>query len=244
MIHCLIVDDEPLALDLLEDNIRRIPYLKLVAKCKNVADAIQLLQNAHIDLVFTDIQMPGLNGLQFIETLQHKPMFIMHTAFEQFALEGYKLDVIDYLLKPVSFERFLQACNKASDRFNTKKLKEATRNLSIGKSQSDYIFVYIDYSLIKVLLDEIKYIEAQKDYIKIHFVPFGKKALLVRSSMKGIEEMLPADIFIRIHKSYIVNTNQVTAVRKNAVFLGTSELPVSEQYKDSISKITNGNFLI
>lgn len=244
MIQCLIVDDEPLALDLLEDNIRQIPFLKLVGKCKNALEAIQLLQSIHIDLVFTDIQMPGLNGLQFIETLQNKPMFIFHTAYEKFALEGYKLDVVDYLLKPVSFERFLQACNKASERFITKKLKEANGNISIGKTQADFIFVNIDYSLIKIQLDEIKYIEAKKDYIKIHFVPPSKRALLVRSSMKGIEELLPTDKFIRIHKSYIVNTNQVTAVRRNAVFIGTSEFSVSEQYKDSIIRITNGNFPI
>jgi two-component system, LytTR family, response regulator len=240
MIQCLIVDDEPLALDLLEDNIRQIPYLKLIAKCKNAIEAIQLLQNIHIDLIFTDIQMPGLNGLQFIETLQNKPMFIFHTAFEKFALEGYNLDVVDYLLKPVSFERFLQACNKASERFNTKKLKEANSS-SIAKNQPDFIFVNVDYSLIKIQLDEIKYIEAQKDYIKIHFVS-AKTALLVRSSMKGIQEILPVDKFIRIHKSYIVNTDRVTAVRKNAVFIGTLEFSVSEQYKDSIGVITNGNF--
>lgn len=244
MINCIIVDDEPLALDLLEDNIRQIPYLRLVAKCQNATDAILTLQKTSVDLVFTDIQMPGLNGLQFIETLQNRPMFILHTAFEKFALEGYKLDVVDYLLKPVSFERFFQACNKAAERFKAIKLKETSNSFSVAKNETGFIFVNIDYSLIKIQLDEIKYIEAQKDYINIHFVPAAKRALLVRFSMKGIEESLPTTTFIRIHKSYIINTNQVTAVRKNSVFIGTLEFSVSEQYKDSIGRIINGNFSI
>lgn len=244
MIHCIIVDDEPLALDLLEDNIKRIPFLKLVARCNNALEAIQLLQSIEVDLVFTDIQMPGLNGMDFIATSPNKPMFILNTAYEKYALDGYQLDVIDYLLKPVSFERFVLACNKALERFNLKKLKmDTSGSIHPSKNKINYFFVNVDYSLVKVHFNDVKYIEGQRDYIKIHFVS-NKKALLVRLSMKGVEEMLPSDTFIRIHKSYIINTNYVTAVRKNAVFLSELEFTISDQFKDAIVKITKGNTLI
>ncbi|MFA6152366.1 MAG: LytTR family DNA-binding domain-containing protein [Chitinophagaceae bacterium] len=244
MISCIIVDDEPLALDLLEDNIRQVSYLKLVGKCKNAAEAISLIQTNDIALVFTDIQMPGLDGLQLIETLQDRPMFILHTAFEKFALDGYKLDVVDYLLKPVSIERFFQACNKAHERYKLKNQKEIAGKLPIVDSNTGFIFVNVDHSLIKILLEEIKYIEAQKDYIKIHFAPVSKKALFVRFSLKKIEEILPVDKFLRIHKSYIINMTKVTALRKNSVFIDALEFTVSEQYKDSIDRIINGNTYI
>lgn len=240
MMHCIIIDDEPLALDLLEDNIRQIPYLKLVAKCRNAIEATQMLQNVHIDLVFTDIQMPGINGLQFVEAIRDKPMFIFITAYEKYALEGYRLDVIDYLLKPVPFDRFLQACNKALDRYTVKHLKQAIQINSTGKAQPDFIFVNVDYSQVKIWLSDIRYIEAQKDYIKLHFTTAEKRPLLIRMSMKGIEELLPQNRFIRIHKSYILNMDEITAIRKNSVFIDDIEFAVSEQYRDAIERITKG----
>lgn len=242
LIHCIIVDDEPLALDLLEDNIKRVPYLKLIAKCNNAFEAIQLLQSVHVDLVFTDVQMPGLSGLDFAHTSTVKPMFIFNTAHEKYALGSYELDAVDYLLKPVSFERFLQACNKALERFNIRKIiiNRTQPGATLYTNAPDHIFLNVDYSMVKIRFDEIKYIEAQKDYAKIHFTS-EKRALLVRISMKGLEEVLPSNQFARIHKSYIVNIGLVTAIRKNSVFLSEMEFAISEQYKDVISKITNGN---
>jgi DNA-binding LytR/AlgR family response regulator len=229
MLNCIIVDDEKLALDLLEDYIRNIPFLKLIKRCNNAMDAMEVIQKHNIDLVFSDIEMQGLNGMQLIKTLLVKPMFIMITAYKSFAAEGYELDVIDYLLKPVSYERFVKACNKALAQYNSQQT-----NIQMP----DHVFFHADYSLIKVLLDEVLYVEGVKDYVKIHYT-INKNPLLVRHSMKGIEEIFPASKFIRIHKSYIINATCITAIRKNSLFLGEFELPVSEQYKDTITLLTN-----
>ena len=229
MLNCIIVDDEVLALDLLEDYIRNVPFLNLIERCVNPVQAIDALQRNSIDLVFSDIQMQGIDGMQLIRTLSERPMFVMVTAFNSYAIEGYELDVVDYLLKPVSFERFLKSCNKALKQFNAHHKNK----------QPEYVFFHADYSLIKVILDEVLYIEAVKDFVKIHYSYAGKKALLVRHSMKGIEEIFPSVRFIRIHKSYIVNTNFVTAIRKNSLFLSELELPVSEQYKEAIVLLAN-----
>jgi DNA-binding LytR/AlgR family response regulator len=177
--------------------------------------------------------MPGVNGIQFMETLLVKPMFIVTSAYEKFALEGFDLNVIDYLLKPFSFERFLKACNKAFEMYNLRNGKPR-----VNQQAQHYIFVYVDYSQVKIILEEKKYIEEVKDYVKFHFVTEGKTPLLVRMSMKGIEEQLPSDKFIRIHKSFIINSDSVTAIRKNSVFMGKAEFSVSEQYKAVIGQLT------
>ncbi len=227
--NCIIVDDESLALDLLQDYISKIPFLTLIKRCSNAIEAIEAIQNNQIDLVFSDILMQGLNGMQLIKTITAKPMFIMVTAYNSYALEGYELDVIDYLLKPVPFERFVKACYKALNTYNMRQK---------APSIPDHVFFHSDYSLVKVLLNEITYVEAIKDYVKIHFST-GKQPFLVRYSMKGIEELFPNSLFIRIHKSYIVNTTHITTVRKNCIFINNIELPVSEQYKSNINQITN-----
>src|SRR5882724_750255 len=193
MLRCIAVDDEPLALDLLEDNIRQIPYLQLEAKCKNAIEAIEILRRENIDLIFLDIQMPGLTGLQFIQSLTVKPMIILITAYDQYALEGFNLDVIDYLVKPVSFERFLKACNKA---WEFSKLKNHNAKSADGSNaELDYFFVNAEYSLVKVVMDDIILIEGLKDYVKIHLA--NNKPLIIRISMKSIEEKLPGKKFIR-----------------------------------------------
>src|SRR5437762_14389739 len=156
MLQCVAVDDETLALELLEDNISKVPYLKLVAKCSNAMEAIKVLQEKNVDLIFLDIQMPGLTGLQFIQSLSERPMIILITAYEKFALEGFNLDVVDYLVKPVPFDRFLKACNKAYDLHNL-------RNKSAETKPFDYFFVNVDYSLLKVVFNDVLWIEALKD---------------------------------------------------------------------------------
>jgi len=238
MIHCIIVDDEPLARDLLEDNIKQVPFLKLIAKCRNAMEAIEIMQGLHVDLVFTDIQMPGLNGLQLIESMQSKPMFILITAYKNFALEGYKLDVVDYLLKPVSLERFILACNKAEERLKAKRLLGM---LPQDSASAQHIFVPVDYKFVKVQLREVTHLMANKDYVKIYFSDTSKRPLMVRISMKAIEEMLPPAQFLRIHKSFIINIHFITAVQKNAVFINDQEFVVSEQYRSAIGKITKAN---
>jgi two-component system, LytTR family, response regulator len=226
---CIAVDDEPLALALLEDNIRQIPTLELVASCNTAMEALVVLNQQEVDLIFLDIQMPGLTGLQLLQSLSIKPMVILITAYEKYALEGFNLDVIDYLVKPVPFERFLKACNKALDYYRLKK------NMS-GESHAlpEYFFVNAEYGLVKIVFSEIRMIEGLKDYLKIHLG--DTKPLVIRMSLKSIEEKLPPGKFFRIHKSYIIALSHVTAIRRNSVFLGELELPLSDLYKDDLMR--------
>lgn len=234
MIKCIAIDDEELALELLEDNIKKVPFLNLAGKFGNPLDAMKMLQEDEVDLVFLDIQMPQLSGLQLIKTIRNKPMFILVTAYEKFALEGFNLDVIDYLLKPVSLERFIKACNKAAE-FHLLRTKSKG---SIADFIPDYFFVNVDYSQRKIVRSDIIYIEGLKDYVKIH-IKSSFNPIVTRMTMKGLEENLPSSNFIRIHKSFIVSISALTSVRKNAVFIGSLELPVSENYQEDLKSIVN-----
>ncbi len=234
MIRCLAVDDEPLALELLEDNISKVPFLQLIAACDSVTDAMKVMEKEKIDLIFLDIQMPGLTGLQFIESMTEKPMIILITAYKQYALEGYNLDVTDYLVKPVSLDRFIKACNKAKQLFE---LKSNQKNTDSPSSNPGYFFVNADYRLIKINMADVIYIEGLKDYIKIH-LKSTPHPVVTRMLMKAIEEELPANQFIRIHKSYIVSVSYITAIRKSSVFVDSLELPLSDTYRDAVSSLT------
>lgn len=230
MMQCIAVDDEKLVLDLLVDNIQKVPFLKLVARCKNAMEAADILHKERVDLIFLDIQMPGLNGLQFVHSLQRPPMIIFVTAYKEHALEGFNLDAVDYLMKPVSFERFLKACNKANELFQL-------RQQDVQKPASpDYFFVYVEYKQVKVTIGEIIYIEAMKDYIKI-FLTSSVKPVITKMSMKAIEERLIDHRFLRIHKSYIVSADKITSVKRDLVSLGSIELPLSETYKSAVDKM-------
>lgn len=232
MMRCIAIDDEPLALELLEDNISKVAYLELVATFDNAIDAIKVLQEQPVDLVFLDIQMPGLTGLQLIKSMVQKPMFILVTAYEKYALEGFNLDVTDYLVKPVSLDRFIKACNKAWELFQLKSKKKEPDNLTTPA----YFFVNVDYSMVKVVFSDIKCVEGLKDYIKIHLTSTSKP-IIPRMSMRAIEELLPPSQFVRVHKSYIVSLAHVTAARKNSVFIGSMEIPVSDSYPDAMKRI-------
>jgi len=233
MIRCIAIDDEPLALELLEDNISKVPFLQLVAACDNALEAMQVMEKEQVDLIFLDIQMPGLTGLQFINSMTVKPMIILITAYEKYALEGFNLAVTDYLVKPVSLERFVKACYKAKEFFDLKHFAKESADPT-----NDYFFVNVEYSLVKISLADIVFIEGLKDYIKIHLKSTAKP-VITRMPMKTIEEQLPSKSFIRIHKSYIVAIAFITSIRKTSVFIDSIELPVSEFYRDAISAITN-----
>lgn len=234
MLRCIAVDDEPLALELLKDNISRVPYLQLVATCTNAMEATKILQEIPVDLMFIDIQMPGISGLQLLQTLVQKPMVILITAYKQYALEGYELNVVDYLVKPVPLGRFISACNKAQEQH---KLKTAPATV---KPDTTYFFVNADYSLVKLMFADIVWVEGLRDYVKFHFKT-KTAPLVVRMSMKTVEEQLPQQQFIRIHKSYIVAIESITSIKKNSVFLGDLELPVGETYREAIDAITGRN---
>lgn len=229
MLRCIAVDDEPLALRLLTEYIRKVSFLELVATCGDAFEAARVLNEKEVDLVFMDIQMPGLTGLQFIQSLPKRPMVILVTAYKKFAPEGFDLDVVDYLIKPMGLDRFMKACYKAQE---LHQLRTKT-----DTSTTDFIFVNVDYSLVKVLFNDIVWIEGAGDYVKIH-LKSAPRPLLVRTTAKTLETELPGDRFIRIHKSYIVAVASITAVRKNSVFINDLELPVGETYRETIKQLT------
>ncbi|HLA60225.1 MAG TPA: LytTR family DNA-binding domain-containing protein [Puia sp.] len=227
MMKCIAVDDEKLVLDLLVDNIQKVPFLQLMGRCKNAMESAELLHKEAIDLIFLDIQMPGLSGLQFVKSLKNPPMIIFVTAYKEHALEGFNLDAIDYLLKPVSFERFLKACNKAQDLFNLQQKPQGR------EEHPGYFFVYVEYNQVKITIADILYIEAMKDYVKI-FITTSGKPVITKMSLKALEEKLAAHRFVRIHKSYIVSADKVTAIKRDLVCIADTELPLSETYRSNI----------
>lgn len=230
MLRCIAIDDEELALELLEDNIRKVPFLELVAACNNPLEALKVIGKTPVDLIFLDIQMPGLTGIQFIQSgLATSAMYILITAYEKYALEGYNLDVVDYLVKPVPLDRFLKACNKALE---LHQLRAKSKPDTDAKVLSDYFFVNVDYSLLKIQKSDIAWIEGFRDYIKIHLLS-GPKPVLTRMSIKSIEEQLTGFPFIRIHKSYLIYLPAITSVRKNSVFIQAMELPIGENYREA-----------
>lgn len=231
MLRCIAIDDEPLALSLLLDNISKLPYLQLAGSCSNALEATNLLMSTPVDLIFIDIQMPGISGLQFIETLVQKPMVILITAYKQYALESYNLGVIDYLVKPVPLERFISACNKALE------LHRLKNNAAEKGRPVNWFFVNADYSLVKIMFADVVWVEGLRDYVRIH-LKSSTKPMVVRMSMKAIEDQLPAEDFIRFHKSYLAAIEAISAVKKASVFIGDIELPVGETYRDAIDNLT------
>ncbi|MCX6288072.1 MAG: LytTR family DNA-binding domain-containing protein [Bacteroidetes bacterium] len=236
MIRCIAIDDEALALDLLEDNISKIPFLELAGRYTNAFDALKLMREKPVDLLFLDIQMPDITGIQFLKSLQQKPLVIFTTAFSKYALEGFELDVIDYLLKPYSFERFLKAVNKAHEFLELQeRAKEAKKGPAFG---SHYLFVRADYKLVKIDIQEILYIEGLKDYVKIYC---GEKPVLTQMSMKAIEEKLPTHDFIRVHRSFIVAFDKIDFIHKSFISIKGREIPLSDNYKDNFLSLVQKN---
>ena len=232
-IKCLIVDDEPPAIEVIKKHIAFVPALELAATCINAVDALAFMQHSHIDLLFLDIQMPQILGTDFIRTLKKSPKVIFTTAFRKFALEGFELDAVDYLLKPISFERFLKAVNKVMD----SPIHHADSNEHLEKSKENgntFIYFRADRKSIKVALNDILYIESLKDYIK---VVTTAKTIVTKHSMSSLEEMLPKDLFVRIHRSYIVSLNKIDSYSSDLIEIAKQELPVSRMYRNELTKI-------
>jgi len=227
--RCIIIDDEPLARELLEDNIRHVSRLHLVASCRNAAEAMQIMQDQAIDLVFCDIKMPAINGLQFVSNMQQKPMVIFTTAYKKFAFEGFELEALDYLLKPIALERFSAAVNKAVD---FARYKNSEKN---GGDES--IYVHSEYRMIKINIKDIEYIESMQDYIKIHLTGI-EKPILTLLPMKNVLERLPAGQFERIHRSYIVAVKHIQSIYNRKIQLKNIELPVGNNFADFIKNWT------
>jgi DNA-binding LytR/AlgR family response regulator len=235
MLRCIAIDDEELALELLADNIRKVPFLELVGLYRHPMDALKASQEQPVDLVFLDIQMPGITGLQFIQYWRTTSvMFILITAYEQYALEGYELDIVDYLVKPVSLDRFVKACNKAQS------LRQLRNQVKTADPSLYFIFFPVDYSMVRVDLQSILYIEGMKDYIKI-FTTHSKHAVIARMAMGQIALQLTAPRFVRIHRSYIVSLASVTSVKRNTVHIQKTELPVGLSYRDQLWQLIGSN---
>ncbi|MCB0635706.1 MAG: response regulator transcription factor [Lewinella sp.] len=233
-ISCLVVDDEKLARTLLVNYIGKLSSLELVGECKTALEAITILQNRPVDLLFLDIQMPELTGIEFLHTLQARPLVIFTTAYPEYALEGYQLDVVDYLLKPFRFDRFLQAVNKAARRLNFEgePVSLTTAPAPVSPERA-FLLVKANHAVHKIFLDEIRYIEGMKEYVAFHL---PEQRIISIQSLKQLEQDLPADQFIRIHKSYIVAIDKVTATDGGHVHLGKQRLPVGGIYKEEVQR--------
>jgi two-component system, LytTR family, response regulator len=228
-LRCLIVDDEPVARKLLREYIEDIPFLELAGEAENPLKVQDILDHESVDLIFLDVNMPKISGLQFLRSSYDLPMVILTTAYTEHALDGYNLDVLDYLVKPFSFERFLKGCNKAKD-YQTLKLQAAKTN---GINEP-YFFVKCNGRIEKILYDELLYIEASLNYVTLHTTARGK--IIVYLTIKGIMDSLPGDIFLKVHKSFIINLQKISSIEGNVIHIGKAEIPISQNSHDEIMK--------
>jgi DNA-binding LytR/AlgR family response regulator len=224
----MVVDDEPLAQQVLENYIGRVPDLKLQHTCRTAMEAFELLHKDKIDLLFLDIHMPVMDGLSFLRSLKNPPSVIFTTAFPEHAIEGFDLDAVDYLLKPIPFERFLKAVNKSLD------IRKSAATSDAPGQSLDFMFVKADNKLVKVNFAEVLFVEAMKDYLRI-YMRDGKK-IIVHHTMKKMEEALPSDKFIRVHKSYIASLQAIKSISGNMVEVENQELPIGALYKEPLLK--------
>jgi len=231
MYNCLIVDDEPLALEVLEDYINKVPFLQLKGTCLNAMEAVRKMDNEKIDILFLDIQMPDISGIELLNALTRKPVVIFTTAFHEYATLGYELNVLDYLLKPIPFNRFVMAANKANDYLSSIK---NTGN----EARRKYIFIRTEYKIVKVNLDDILFVEGLKDYTRIH-LKGNARPLITLQALKSLEAKLPESEFIRVHRSYIIGMNHIDVIAKNRVIIHQTEIPISDGFKDEFFKLIN-----
>jgi len=238
MIKCIAIDDEPLAVKKIAGYIRKIPFLELVAECRNASEAMSIMSQNDIQLLFIDINMPDINGMDFVKSLANKPYIVFTTAYSEYAVEGFQVEAVDYLLKPISFGNLLKAANKVKNliELSTNSQKESLR------TTPNHLFVKSEFKLIRIELDDIKYIESQHEYIKIFLI--NSNPVMTQISMKNIEEQLPSDRFMRVHRSFIVNLARVSVIERNRiVFDDKIYIPVSEQYKEKFQEYIDKNFV-
>ena len=240
---CIIIDDEPLAQQIIEDYIKMIPFLQLEKKCNSVFDALDVLQRTKIDLIFLDVHLPNVSGIEFISSLENRPMFIFTTAYSEHALEAFDLSAVDYLLKPISFARFLKATNKAYHLYSTKHKVGREENVEAVENDQEYILVKADYKSVKIKLNQILFIEGLKDYVKI-YIQNEDKPIVTLNSLKRMNENLPSGRFLRVHKSFIINTNKIKSVTKNRIIIHDRWIPVGESYKSDFQNSVINKFAL
>ncbi len=238
MISCIVIDDEPLALKQMAAYIDKTPFLSMMGQFESAIRAIDFFQENEVDLMFVDINMPDLNGMDFVKSLKNPPSVIFTTAYSEYAIEGFRVDAIDYLLKPIGYPDFLKAAERAKSRINPK-IAEKTQI----DSNEKFLFIKSDYKMLRINLADIKYIESMREYLRIHIE--NQPPAMTLMSMKKMEEYLPKEIFMRVHRSFIVNLNKITTIeRSRIVFDKDVYIPVSEQYKLNFQKYLDDNFLV
>jgi two-component system LytT family response regulator len=238
MIKCIAIDDEPLALMQLVNYIEKTPFLECLSGFDNAFSAIDFLQSNKVDLMFVDINMPDLTGIDFVKSLENPPRVIFTTAYSEYAIDGFKVDAIDYLLKPISYIDFMKAANKASVWF-TKVDVEPPKI----KADEEFLLIKSEHKIVRINYTDIKYIEGMREYVRFHLT--NQKPIMTLLSMKKVDESLPKNLFMRVHRSYIVNLKQITTIeRLRIIFDDKVYIPVGEQYKDNFQEYLNKNFLI
>jgi DNA-binding LytR/AlgR family response regulator len=237
-ITCLIIDDEPPARVILKEHISRVDSLELAGDCSNAVEAISFLQHSTVDLLFLDIQMPHILGTGFIRTLKNPPKVIFTTAFRKYAVEGFDLNAVDYLLKPISFERFLQAVNKVFQTNIAVEITPVPGTEAIPEQAHPFLYFRVDRKMVKVFLDDILFLESMKDYIKIFTTA---KTIITKQPISSLEELLPADAFVRIHRSFIVAIDKIDSFNADSIEINKQELPIGRVYKSEVSKLLNAS---
>jgi two-component system LytT family response regulator len=237
MIKCIAVDDEPLALKQISTYIERTAFLDLQASFDNAMDALQFITENKIDLIYLDIHMPDLNGMEMARSLSNGPQIIFTTAYSEYAIDGFKVNAIDYILKPIDYASFLKASLKAQSFLE--KSTVVSENL---QANSNHLFIKSEYKIIRIEIGDILYIEGMREYVRIHLA--NAKPLMTLLSMKKIEEKLPSSSFMRVHRSYIVNLQKITTIERNRIIFNDVYIPISDQYKEKFQKFIDNNFLI
>ena len=240
-VRCIAVDDEPLALDIIESYISKLPFLKLVRTCSSATEAMQVLQEEQVDLMFLDIEMPELTGIQFLNILKHQPLIIFTTAYPDYALEGFNQDAVDYLLKPIPFDRFLKAVTKAQERLQRNgRATEALQHIPAPQAApvQDFMFVKADYKTIRVDFRDILWIEGLKDYI---IIQTKDQKIITLLSMNKMMEKLQDSKFLRVHRSFIVSLQKIDSIEKSRIRIGNKEIPIGEVYKEQFLKWVEEN---
>ena len=237
MITVIAIDDEPLALQLIVDYIRMTPHLMLAGQFENPLEAVQFISKNPVDIVFTDIQMPGLNGIEFTRSMINGPVVIFTTAFSKYAMEGFKLDIADYLLKPFTYEEFLTSVHKAE-----RMIRSITKTADDVLPNNEFLFLKSDYKIKRINFQFILYIEGLKEYVKVYTM-HSDKPVLSLSSLKNLDFRLPADKFMRVHRSFIVNLEKIETIDRSRIVFGKKYIPIGNQYKDKFQEFLDKNFL-
>ncbi|MBR5640013.1 MAG: response regulator transcription factor [Muribaculaceae bacterium] len=239
MIRCLVIDDEPLALQQMESYIKKLSYLELVACCQSAIDAKEIIENDKIDAIFCDINLPELNGLDFVKSLENPPMVVFTTAYSEYAVEGFQLNAIDYLLKPFGFDDMKRAAEKIKKRYDALRTLQEVSQID----EDDAIFLKTEYKIVRINISHIRYVEAMSEYLRIYLVD-STRPIIVLLSMKKMEERLPSRSFMRVHRSYIINLKMIREVSKNRIVIGDEiDVPIGDSYRDQFNAYINSKFL-